>query len=183
MKTEDILKLTSDDVSRLTLSELKSLTQQLIHVEQVRINRLQKLGINTPAVESFNKVKSKMYTQGKTLNELRATFYQARYQLGLKTSTVSGAKKVAKALNTRLGGDSEAIDIHKFWDVYNKYQEANGITFKYTGDSEKIQRMLYQLMVDNAEMDFDDLMTEFSERLTKLYEDDENYDKINDLFD
>ena len=183
MKTEDIIKLTSDDVSRLTLSELKSLTQQLIHVEQVRINRLQKLGINTPAVESFNKVKSQMYTQGKTLNELRSTFYQARYQLGLKTSTVSGAKSVARSLNARLGGDTGEINMNKFWDIYNKYQQANGVNFKFTGDSEKIQRMLYQTMLDYGEMDFDDIMTEFSDRLTRLYEDDEEYDEIDDLFD
>lgn len=186
MKTEDILKMTSDDVSRLTLNDLRKVTQQLIHVEQVRMNRLQKAGVVTPALESYNKIKDTLSTKGKTLNEVRATFYQAKYQLGLKTSTVSGAKNVMQNLNKRLGGQSSEIDIKTFWQVYNKYQEMYGLNFKFTGDSEKIQRLLYSVVSNNPYMSIDYLLNEFDKKLTEKYEDDEDdfddFDDLDDIF-
>lgn len=174
MKTEDILKLTSAEVDKLTLKELRTITQQLTHVEQVRINRLEKAGLDTPAVQSFKKIADTLGTRGKTLNEVRNTFAKVKYQMGLKTSTIKGAKSVASELSKRLGGNASEIDINSFWKVYNKYQEAYGVNFKFTGESEKVQKILYSISKEYAYFDESFLLEELDRRLQEIYEEIED---------
>lgn len=113
----------------------------------------------SPALKRFKSL-GKISVKGKDLKQLRKLHRQLVYIKGLKTSKVKGFKHYIYVFKEVLRDIPKNIE-KKFWEIYNHAVEENGLweQFKY------------------------DLMVEIHEDLEAGIDEDDIYQKINELYD
>ena len=192
LSIQDIMSMDWNYLNQLSSKEMKQLTSRLVSAANKRIRRLQKteLGNIAPSLQGVKQRGRAFSVKGKNTNQVRNEFKMARNFLNMKTSTVSGWKDLLKRTYRRVkdttGYDPSTWDLEsqqKFWKVYKKFEEMYGGTFR-KGDSDRIQKMLMDLMDNTETMSEDELLRSLEDKYIDLYEDEEMEDILpDDYFD
>lgn len=173
---KDYLNLSLEEFEKLDTKELKKAVSRLRDVANLRLNRLAKKGLTTPAsnyqkfTANVNLLYSRKANQPKQLNpvnELREEFTRARNFLNLKSSTIKGALQIEKNFTnkfTELGGTN--FDRNTFWRLYNKVKEIpsnKGIVERL--GSNQLQHAIAKYLVANQDkgLSIDELAVNFDE--------------------
>lgn len=158
------------DVNKLGEKDLRTVATRLMSASNKRINRLLKAdyGQYSPAYSRYRKQGRLFSVKGKSISQLRAEFANMRDFMQMKTSTLSGWKKVRKNLNKAVGGKLSDAQVNKFWSVYSKLEEEMGGIIKAQGDSDKIQKMLRQEVLEDG--DSDEILNKMMDYIDTLYE-------------
>lgn len=127
MKIDDITKLTTADINKLTLPELESILGTGKKVLLQRQRRQKAAGIKSPIWKQHT-TPYKMKTKGLTRNEAVAALTEQRQLLTSQTTTMTGFRKwnqrVSNALEGVKGADQlSEKQLSKIFDLYGKIQE------------------------------------------------------------
>ena len=188
LSIQDIMSMDWNDLNKLSAKEMKQVTSRLVSAANKRIRRLQKtkLGTSSLAYQTVEKRGRNFSVRGKNVNQVRNEFKNVRGFLNMKTSTVSGWKDDQKDVATRMKS-STGIDVSKWsgdlqskmWKVYRKFEESYGGTFR-KGDSDRIQKMLIEMLDDTETMSEDELISSLEDKYTDLYEEEQMDDILPD---
>ena len=191
LSIQDIMSMDWNDLNKLSTKEMKQVTSRLISAANKRVRRLQKmeLGTSSLAYQTVEERGRNFSVRGKDVNQVRNEFKNVRNFLNMKTSTAKGWKeyqsKVRQNVKKTTGIDISKWDIEtqrKMWKVFRKFSEMNKGTFQ-KGDSDRIQKMLVE-MIDNTEtMSEDELLKSIDQKYTDLYEDEQSKNKNPDVDD
>lgn len=130
--TQNILKLSPVDVTKMTESELRSAVQVLASAANKRLKRLAKqpMGSYSPAYMSAQKREytgaygGKFGTAGKNRNQLLNEFKAVKHFLEAKTGSVKGWKSYRKNIYKDIGGEfNDEEEEKQFWRNYRKLEE------------------------------------------------------------
>lgn len=169
LTVENILNL---DVNTLGEKDLRAVATRLVSAANKRVRRLAKTtgGKFSPAYARIEKQGRMFSVKGKDISGLRAEMAQMRSFMRLKTSTVTGWKRVRKYMSAKFGGRISDAQMKEFWTVYRKLEESMGGVIGSVFDSNKIQSMLHdEISSDEPE---DDIIEKMIQKM------DEEYDKI-----
>lgn len=176
LTVNDILNIPNTDISRMNRKDLSAITSRLVSASNKRIRRLQKskYGQMAPAYRLYLNRGKFFSVKGKNVNELRTELKELKHFLTMKTSTVSGWKKVQKNLSERLGGTMTEEESEKFWSVYKKLEEQEGGLMRIINNSNQVQYLLrqevtsttggsdkiFQKMMDNLDAIYEEMYSE-----------------------
>ena len=178
---EDLSNLSMGEFSSLTRSELSKVVSRLSSTANKRMKRLENNGIQSPSYRGAISSGGKFGSKGKTLNELRSEYMRVTGFLKSKTSTIRGYKKVRKDLITRIGANKDDLtkDIEdKLWSVYN---EMGSLSAFIQGSGDR-QKFIYDTIIDNPKASISELINSVSDKLTEVYEDEEELDDLSEYF-
>lgn len=187
LSVQDILKIPAQDINKMNRKDLSTIASRLVSAANKRIRRLEKSadGTMSPSYISYkrNRGGKPFSVKGKDVNALRNEVKQMKNFLNQKTSTVTGWKKVKKATEKRIGGSMTPEQSNKFWDVYHRLEETEGGLIHIIQDSNRIQQLLHQEVIDDPD---GDIYNKMMNNLDELYEslfDDINPDwDVDDVF-
>lgn len=177
----ELINLDIYDVQKLKRSDLAKIVSQLSAAANKRAMRLNQsdVGNLSPAYKRAES-HGKYGAAGKNINQLRNEYAEIRDFLKLKTSTVTGWKKVRKNVETRLGSKfTSAPQEQRFWEAYRRLEADNYGAVHAVGSTEA-QRLLRQEMEQNTS---DDLIDRMLDRLDEEYERQQIYLVGKDLDD
>lgn len=132
-----------------------------------RFARIEKRFGDSPALASFKNLNLDLSVRGKSEKELRALLGELNYYEGLKTSSVKGTETYKikfEKLEKILKADENLQN--KFWTLYSKFVEENGLIEKYKYD---VFDIIYNELLNNSSED------EIREKINKMFE--ENYNE------
>lgn len=178
---KELSNLSLGEFSSLTRQELAKVVSRLSSTANKRIKRLEKNDINSPAYRGVVSSGGKFSTRGKSLNELRSEYMRVTGFLKSKTSTVKGYKQVRKDLINRLGAsDGELTNEleEKLWSVYN---EMGGLSAFIQGSGDR-QKFIYDSIIENPDASISELINDITDRLSDIYEEDEEIDDLSEYF-
>lgn len=160
------------DVNKLTRSELAKLVTKLDSAANKRIRRIEGAGVVSPAIlklkERFNQADFKFSVRGKNLNELRKQYTQVMGFLGMKTSTLTGARKFERDFSKRFTNGEVLSESQKkvLFDAYRFTFERFREKIKVFG-SDKLISMYASFMQEN---NINDEMTATTEKAQEQVE-------------
>ena len=167
MKIQDILSLTPEQRNNMTNAELKKTLTAANRAANRRLKTLKEKRVKSAAYKNAmrggGKFKNKQ-TRAAMQKELR----RAMNFLQAKTSTVTGAKKVQREFEKRVGVKLSPRQTDKFWDTYEKLQEiAPPNAIKNYGSTR-----LQQIIADETKQgaDVDDILGRVADELRAEYE-------------
>lgn len=169
MSIQDIQNLDPDFISKLGEADLRKISNRLVSAVNKRIRRLEKAGIESPALSSYKKKNYHFSTKGKNRNKLLEQHKLLTGFLGLKTSSVRGATKVRKEVLNRF----EIPNMSKkreseIWYIYNRYREENSGVVGSTLSSEQLIKELFS--ESNNHLQNADLESAFRKKANEMYE-------------
>lgn len=195
MKITDIMNMSWDELNNIAKNnpkDFKTLTSRLVSASNKRIRRLETAvrGKSSLAYQSVESRGSKFSVRGKNTNQLKSEFASAKHFLQMKTSTKSGWNEYRAKMEERTGyaTSGESLDWSdrtwsKYWKVYRRFEETHGGTYK-KGDSDRIQRMLTEIMESNDKRrSADTFQRMIEDEYADMYESDEDDYDIDDYFD
>lgn len=193
LKISDIMDISWEKLNSLNLEDMRQLTGRLVSASNKRIRRLStaKRGTSSFAYQYIEERGKTFSTRGKDINQLRTEFKTAKQFLSMKTSTIKGWNKYRKEMEQRTGyiTDDESKEWSdstwkKYWKVYRRFTETHGGTYK-KGDSDRIQRMLTEIMNSNDKRKSADSFQKIIEdEYTEMYENSfSDTSDITDFFD
>lgn len=165
----ELINLDINDVQKLKRSDLAKVVSQLSAAANKRVARLSQTAVGelSPAYQRAALQHGKFGAAGKNINQLRNEYAAVRDFLKLKTSTVSGWKKVRKNTEKRLGSKFTSVDQeNRFWQAYRQLESDNYGAVHAVGSAEA-QRLLRQEMEQNTS---EDLIDRMLDRLDEEYE-------------
>lgn len=197
LSIEDIMNIDFDELNKLSRSDLARLTSRLTSTANKRIKRLLKSDVNeiSPALSSISQRLGKgkdtafFSVKGKDVNQLRNEFARVKYFLNLKTSSITGTKKLKKETYKRLGINELADDWSsaknkRFWKLYRDIVKRKGgeeqVNEFYGSDN--IQQLLVSKFKWKRKND--DILNEMELELQSLYEENQENDEFDytDIF-
>ena len=164
----ELINLDINDVQKLKRSDLAKVVSQLSAAANKRVKRLSQTDVGelSPAYQRALQ-HGKFGAAGKNINQLRNEYAEVRNFLKLKTSSVSGWKKVRKNTENRLGSKFTSVDQEKrFWRAYRQLEADNYGAVHAVGSTES-QRLVRQEMEQNTS---EDLIDRMLDRLDEEYE-------------
>ncbi len=170
MKIADILNW---DMSEFISADRRSLAQAtslLARAANKRVQRLQRLEIESPALKALKKTGSIRFTTArKNLNQLREEFTRAKHFLESKTSTVTKFREIERDTYKRLGfeGTPSAEIRNSIWDVYHELENTESTLLKEYGSGET-QKLVADIVKGGK--DFTTALNETKAVLQKSYE-------------
>ena len=192
---EKILEMPWEEINKLTKEDLKQITSRLVSAANKRIRRLEKIptGKSSFAYQKIEERGRLFSVRGKNVNELKNEFKNVSNFMRYKTSTVRGWKQYRSKMESRVSdvtyGESQQWSEKtwsKFWKVYRKSEELHGGSYG-KGDSDKIQKKLYQIFESSdkrrsADYFADKLEDKYIEMYeSKNEEDDEDYFETDEI--
>lgn len=191
LSINDIMNLSWERLNKLSEKELKQVTSRLVSASNKRLRRLENTtrGKSSFAYQTVENRGRKFSVRGKDVNQTKQEFKLAKQFLGYKTSTVKGWKEYRERVEERTGYATEGESLNwsnrtwsKYWKVYRRFEETHGGTYK-KGDSDRIQKMLTEIMDSNDKRKSADTFQQMIEdEYTDMYESD-NEEDIDDYFD
>ena len=176
MTIKDLLDMDIRKLNKLTRAELSKIVTQLGSAANKRYKRLNSKNMKTPAIKALKKSGGKISVRGKNINQLRSEYIRATNFLRAKTSTISGAKKVVKMFEKRIGGKLTVDQVKTFWNVYNRIAEYDPYFLRLYG-STNMQRFIRDEIIQEDAKEIDDLVKIALNRINAEYESNgENYD-------
>lgn len=191
LSINDIMNLSWERLNKLSEKELKQVTSRLVSASNKRLRRLENTtrGKSSFAYQTVENRGRKFSVRGKDVNQTKQEFKLAKQFLGYKTSTVKGWKAYRESVEQRTGYATEGESLNwsnrtwsKYWKVYRRFEETHGGTYK-RGDSDRIQKMLTEIMDSNDKRKSADTFQQMIEdEYNDMYESD-NEEDIDDYFD
>lgn len=190
LKISDILDMSWEDINKMSASDLKKVTSRLVSAANKRVRRLEMTptGKSSFAYQTIEERGRMFSVRGKNTNQLKNEFKNVTRFMRYKTSTVSGWKKyrtkMEKNVSDTTYGESQTWSEKtwsKFWKVYRRSEEQHGGSYK-KGDSDKIQKKLYQIFATSDKRHSVDYFSDIlEEKYDELYEEDN--EDIDDMFE
>lgn len=163
LKITDIMNMSWDELNSMNATDLKQVTSRLVSASNKRIKRLTetKRGKSSFAYQSVEERGRKFSVRGMDTNQLKSEFASAKHFLEMKTSTLKGWNKYRTEMETRVGYATEGESQNwsertwsKYWKVYRRFEETHGGELQKggkgkKGDSDRVQRMLTEIMKNN----------------------------------
>ena len=186
LSINDLLNLDIVDFNSLTEKEMRKVVSRLRDAGNKKIKRLQKSGVDTPALRQVNRSGGLFSTKGKSLNQLRAEHSRIKAFMQSKTSTKSGYKKVqqetVKNLKER-GVEIKPENLDGFFRVYEKLKEIDPAI--------SLKSVKYEVMQEISrkidDLDYEGLILEMQENLDEIYEATsgayENFTSVSEFFE
>jgi hypothetical protein len=186
MSINDLLNLDIMDFNSLTEKEMRKVVSRLRDAGNKKIKRLEKSGVETPALRQVNRSGGLFTTKNKDLNSLRAEHSRIKSFMQAKTSTKTGYEKVRKETSEKLqerGIDVKTKDLDGFFKVYERLKEIDpSISLKSV--KYEVMREISQKIDD---LDYEGLILQMQEQLDDIYEATagafENFDSVSDFFE
>ena len=185
MSIHDIMNIDIETFNKLNEIDLRRLTSRLVSAGNKRIRNIEKSGVITPAYKNlgtatrFSTKVPKSLSRQQYTNAIRQEFARARNFLSLKTSTISGYKKVVKETKQRLSEetglslkDINKLDINRGFEIFHKLQESGQIAPKGSDGSPKFRDYMFKMMVQNPEISDKNLMNDLINFDEDLYEEE-----------
>lgn len=149
----EIIEMDLGHMKGLSQSSLARLTSRLVSAYNKRAKRLEQSGMAqySPAYQGIAREnKTRLSVKGKTWNELIKTLSDAKRFLSERvTSSVTGAKKVRKEMEKRIGHSFRSHEeAQRYWEAIDKLKEKGFGTDKRT--STDIQREVADMMLDDG---------------------------------
>ena len=176
MTIDEILKINSDSIVKLSDKELRQLTTQLGSAVNKRIKRLENKDIKSPAYFSIMNNGGAISVKGKTRNQVLKEFIRAKNFASSVTSTVKGAittyNKIANKIFGKKADDYSDLtkkEKEEFWDRFHKlteYMSAKGFVYE---KGSKGARTLARMTLNryNKGKDEEDTFNEIEDYLQK----------------
>lgn len=150
-----ILKMDDQEISKLSVKELKEAIRSMQKSVSQRVKRLEKAGFeDTPAARRVKREGAPHSTDknGKPLdiNGLRNELYRGKKILEMETLTITGARKMEEKWEDAWGEDWRRFDQHtrtSLWECYNIYVTVYPEDLSVYG-SKRIKRTISQVMVE-----------------------------------
>ena len=156
LSTQDILSMDWNDVRKLTEKEMKQLTSRLVSTANKRVRQLEKTkhGKWSYAYKKVKDMGRKFSVRNKDLKQTQQEFKNVKQFLEMKTSSAKQWNKSMKQMEQRVANvTGESIQWSdrtwsKYWEVYRKFEENHGGTFK-KGDSDRWQERLTEMFFNS----------------------------------
>lgn len=172
------------DINKLSRGDLSRVVGRLVSASNKRIRNLAKteLGRMSPAYQSRMERGGQFSTKGKTTNQLRQLFGEAKGFLQLKTSSVSGWKDTRQEIADKIGIPNDFLDSEtkakKFWKTYREIIDGKNIPDKNTKsryNSERVQELIAEQygLKGGFRQKRDDIVERVNERVDELYEEEQ----------
>lgn len=190
------------DINKLSRGDLSRVVGRLVSASNKRIRNLAKteLGRLSPAYQSRMERGGQFSTKGKTTNQLRQLFGEAKGFLELKTSSVSKWQEKREEIAKELGVPKEFLNSEtkakKFWKTYRQIVDGKNIPAKKhqsSYGSDRIQELIAEAygMKGGFHQKRSDIVEHINKRIDELYEEeqrednsvDTSPDKVNDVGD
>lgn len=171
MTVRELQKADISDLRKLNKEQLKRELDKFAGVANRRIKKMLDAGMSTKALTNVLDNDGLFTSEGKDteaqlLNELK----RAKQFLGNKGSTISGANRIHKNLEKRLGGPITQAQKDRLWSVYNMLREMKPALFRMMNSNE-IQRLINSKMVGKKRLpSAEKLMTRVEKELQQMYE-------------
>ena len=170
LSIDDILSMSTNEVSKLNLSDLRKVVGRLVSAGNKRLRRLESKGVSTPATEFIKRSGGPLTTKGKNVNELRAEFRRAKTFLRAKSGSLKRitkrTKNVTKALQKAGVKSITHENSDRLFKLYDRIKELDpGVQSK---------SLKYKVMDEIGEMldgaQDTDVVNMIMDTLTDLYE-------------
>ena len=128
MTIKEIMNLSTDQFNKLTKSELRKATNQLVSAANKRIRRFEQADQKSPALSHVMEHGGRFSTRGKSFNQVRSEYARARRFLESETGNIRGARRVETRVISGLhnaGVDISPDQYNQFWSAYEKLKELN----------------------------------------------------------
>lgn len=165
MTLEQAMAIGMSELRNLTDEQLKTIQDTLVSASRSRLQRINKAGIYSPAVDSVGRIR-----KGRTRNQRIATIRQTRRFLTSKTSTVRGARQFIRAAER--GGYESQINDPRFWKEARRALSGVGPSV----GSETVLRKVANVYTDDPESAADQTIRYF----VGGESDDDIYDRDDD---
>lgn len=186
LSINDLLNLDIVDFNSLTEKEMRKVVSRLRDAGNKKIKRLEKSGLDTPAMRQVNRSGGLFSTKGKSLNQLRAEHSRIKSFMQSKTSTKTGYKKVQQETIENLKERGVAIkpeNLDGFFRVYEKLKEIDPAV--------SLKSVKYEVMQEISrkidDLDYEGLILEMQENLDEIYEATsgayENFSSVSEFFE
>lgn len=180
LSIKDIINLDWEDVSKLTRKELSQITSRLVSAANKRLRRLERSDYigESPAYRSViqRTGESRFTVKGKSHGKLERTFKETKHFLNLKTSTLSGYKKVIRnvkeTIKTKIGRTVSEVDVSKLFGALHKAQEMGLVDKRGSKGSEIAVGFIVDMLERNPDKNVDEILTEFDSYASNLYEEE-----------
>lgn len=164
----ELLELSSRDVSKLSRQELAKVVSQLASAGNKRLRRLERTSMGTesrPYRTAMNV--GNFSVKGKSQGQLQNEFKRVREFLTSETSTVSGWKSYKRKVYKRIGGEFESEDSERaFWRAYRSIAKSEKALHRAYG-SDVTQRFLRKELANTRK-----LSNKEKDRYRELFPDD-----------
>ena len=189
LSIKDIINMDWEDVAKLTRKELATLTSRLVSASNKRLRRLEKSDYigESPAYRSVRARTgdTRFSVKGKSHGQIERTFKEAKHFLTLKTSTLSGYKSVLKnvreTINTKIGRRVTDMDVSKLFNTLHKAQELGLVDKRGSKGSELAVGFIIDMLERNPDKSVDDMLSDFDEYASNLYEEEFTDDDEDDI--
>lgn len=192
LSIKDIMNMDWADVAKLTRKELATVTSRLVSASNKRLRRLEQSDFvgESPAYRSVKERTGEVRfsVKGKKHGQIERTFKEAKHFLSLKTSTISGYNKVLKnvreTIKTKIGRNVSNIDASKLFNALHKAQELGLVDKRGSKGSDIAVGFIVDMLERNPDKSVDDLINEFDDYASNLYEEEfTDYDEDDFFFD
>lgn len=180
--TQELLEMSSNDISRLNESQLREVVGRLADTANKRTRSFG--SDSSPAVRG---VTEKFSTKGKNLNQLRQEYAREKTFLESQSSTRTGWKGVKVRTSEKLKEHDIEVktdDFDKFWRSYQNVKDSGKIASKE--EKYRVMAEIADQMRNNPDSDVNDISGMVLDELDEMYEDwitdedDEFFDEFDD---
>lgn len=179
LSTEKILSIKPEQIKGLNEGDLRRLTSRLVSSANKRIRRLEKAGVESPALREIRESGGALSVKGKNYNQLQKELSRARKFFRSKTSTVAGARKYSNKFREFTKGLNEE-EQKDFFDVLSKLRQTDRATYEshYKEFIEKNREL-----TKNSRLTSEEVYDALREKLDSYYESEqEAIDDISTFF-
>lgn len=183
---EEIRKLSPTELNKMSKSQLADLVRRVRVKNQTRLEQLEKVSsVYSPAYEKmmgFYEINGEKTPSKMTRNQLLGELYASQAFHSAKTSTVEGARKVAREQDIRIFGSTPSgrpkarmtrDQRARFWAIYAEFTRTYK-NMEYLYGSNRIIQALGEMVKGNRTKTRGSLSVEdFEELLNKLAESQE----------
>lgn len=155
---EEIRKLSSTELGKMSKSQLADLVRRIRVKNQIRLEQLEKVhSVYSPAYEKlmgFYEVNGEKDPSKMTRNQILGEIYASQSFHSAKTSTVAGAREVAREQDIRIFGSTPSgrpkarmtkDQRARFWAIYAEFTRTYK-NMEYLYGSNRIQQALGEMM-------------------------------------
>lgn len=192
---EEIRKLSTTELNKMSKSQMADLIRRVRVKNHIRLEQLEKVSsVYSPAYEKlmgFYQVNGEKAPSRMTRNQMLAEIYASQTFHSAKTSTIAGARKVAKEQDIRIFGSTPSgrpkarmtrDQRARFWAIYAEFT----LTYKnmeYLYGSNRIQQALGEMIKGNKTKKSGSLSVEDFEALLNILEESQKEEQGEYEFD
>ena len=184
LKVSDITKMSMSEFEKYTPAQQREIVSRLGSAANKRLKNLTSKGITTPATIHLQQSGGKISVKGKSGEELKQELFRAKQFLKSSLSTVSGYRKLQKAVKEELKRTGiQYNDSNSLGQAISYYDMLSDIdpTIRNKKDKYKVQAFIAELI--DAGKSENEILTEVSNYLNEGYlKTQEDYNKLDVSF-